>query len=291
MGARINRRDLSYDEVMDCRVLGRSQLAAGVVGMGTWRTFDVLPISRRDVGVRTSIVTEALRAGVNLFDSSPMYGDAEEVLGRTLRGRRDPAVVATKVWAPTFEEGRRQIERALVLYGGWVDIYQVHNLVRWQEFLPLLREVRDRKQTRAIGITHYSHSAFAELGRIMEEEDIDSVQLPYNASDDRAASELLPLAERRGIGVIVMSPLGSGSLLRFPPPASDLAWLRAFGIETWAQALLKWVVSDPRVTAVIPATSRPGRMAENAASGNPPYFGQAERERVAWLARNAETSA
>ena len=84
---------------MDRRALGKSQLTVGAVGMGTWRTFDVLPMSRRDVGVRKTIVTEALEAGVNLFDSSPMYGDAEAVLGRTLEGRRPRAAVANKVWA------------------------------------------------------------------------------------------------------------------------------------------------------------------------------------------------
>ena len=121
----------------------------------------------------------------------------------------------------------------------------------------------------------------------MQRESIDSVQIPYNAADRLAERELLPLAQQRDIGVIVMSPLGTGALTRSSPWAVGLRTLAPFGIQTWAQALLKWVVSDPRVTVTIPATSRPARARENAAAGSPPFFGPEERDRVSWLAGRA----
>lgn len=270
---------------MEFRHLGKTGLATSTIGMGTWRTFDVPVSSSEEVETRRSIVDEAISAGVNLFDSSPMYGSAEEVLGKTLEGRRDRVLVATKVWSPSVATGREQIENALRFYSGYVDVYQIHNLVAWREYLPILRSLRDDRKVRAIGITHYAHSAFSDMRRIMETENIQAVQIPYNAADTLAADEILPLADELDIGVVVMSPLGTGDLLRSAPAIRDLSWLEGFGISTWAQALLKWVVSDPRVDVTIPATSRPGRMTENAAAGNPPFFGPEERERVSWLAR------
>lgn len=253
--------------------------------MGTWRTFDVPLNSANSLGIRQQIANEALAAGVTLFDSSPMYGSAEAVLGHCLEERRNDAVVATKVWSGSIAEGRSQIGRALDYFGGYVDLYQIHNLVQWRQYLPILRELRSVGSVKLLGITHYAHTAFDEMAAIMEIEDIQTIQIPYNAADDLASRTLLPLAEERDIGVIVMSPLGTGELVSAAPDRGELATLEAFGVETWAQALLKWVVSDERVTSVIPATSRLGRMLENARAGEPPLFGPPERERVSWLAR------
>lgn len=270
---------------MERRSLGKTGLETGVIGMGTWNTFDVPPSSTAQVSVRKQIVDEAIGAGVNFVDSSPMYGWAEQVLGSTLDGRRGSVLVATKVWASSVAQGKGQIERALGYFGGYVDVYQVHNLVSWREYLPILHDLRAEGTIRAVGITHYASSAFPEMRSIMETQDVQTVQIPYNAADTQVEREILPLAAERGIGVIVMVPLGTGELVRESPSDGELEEFRQFGVETWAQILLKWVVSDPRVAVVIPATSRPGRMAENARAGNPPFFGPAERERVTWLAR------
>lgn len=270
---------------MERRTLGRTGLVSGVIGLGTWQTFDVSLTSHADMAVRQEIVRTAIEAGMNLFDSSPMYGRAEAVLGRTLEGRRSDVLVATKVWAPSLSQGRQQIAQALRHYEGYVDLYQVHNLVSWREYLPLLRELQAAGSVRATGVTHYAHSAFPALIEIMESEDIGCVQIPYNAVDGVAERDLLPLAAARNIGVIVMSPLGTGRLTHAAPPGHELEWLRNFGITTWAQALLKWVVSDERVAVTIPATSRPERARENALAGALPLFGPAERERVTWLAQ------
>lgn len=268
---------------MERRELGASGLEVGVIGLGTWRTFDVPLSDDAAMAVRGEIVSASLESGVNLFDSSPMYGTAEDVLARSLGERRRAVRIATKVWARSLDRGKSQIAHALHLYET-VDVYQVHNLVEWQAYLPLLQALKESGKVGAVGVTHYADSSFPEMMRIMESGQVDCVQIPYNAADREAARELLPLASAAGVGVIVMSPLGTGDLVRSSPPKRELEPLRQFGIATWAQALLKWIVSDARVTTTIPATRRPERARENGQAGEAPLLPEAERERVAWLA-------
>ena len=150
---------------MEHRTLGKTGLEVPVVGMGTWQTFNV----RGSAAQKNAciIVDTALKAGANFFDSSPMYGEAEHVLGECLQGRREQALVATKVWASTGSEGQAQVRRALQFFGGYIELYQIHNLVNWREHLVMLERLRDAGQVRAIGATHYSSSAFAELRQVM----------------------------------------------------------------------------------------------------------------------------
>jgi len=268
---------------IDARPLGRtSGLTVPAVGMGTWQTLDVrgAEAERR----AHEIVAEALGAGARFVDSSPMYGEAERVLGEALAGRRDDAIVATKVWTPDDAEAERQVQRALGWYGGRVDLYQVHNLVGWRKRLTLLERERDRGTVVAIGATHYSPSAFGELAEVMRTGRISAIQIPYNPHERDVEREILPLAQDLGLGVVVMRPLGGGRLVRDDPGPAALEPLGAFGVETWGQALLKWVLSDPRCHVAIPATSRPGRMRENAAAGAPPWLDDEARAYVARLA-------
>jgi aryl-alcohol dehydrogenase-like predicted oxidoreductase len=252
------------------------------VGVGTWQTFDVRG-PREEERVERQ-VTEALEAGADLFDSSPMYGNAERVLGRALEGRRDRALIATKVWARSVEEGRRQIERATGFFGGRVELYQVHNLVAWREHLPVLEGLRDAGKVTLLGATHYSPSAFEELEQAMSSNRIEAIQVPYNPIERDVERRILPLAEDLGLGVLVMRPFAEGTLMRRSPSREDLSPLEPFGVTTWPQALLKWVLSDPRCHVAIPATSTPGRITENAAAGDPPWFGREERDLIVRLA-------
>jgi aryl-alcohol dehydrogenase-like predicted oxidoreductase len=268
---------------IDERPLGAtSGLTVPAVGMGTWKTLDV----RGDRAERRAheIVHEALDAGARFVDSSPMYGEAERVLGDGLGERRTEAIVATKIWTSDDREAEAQVQRALRWYGGRVDLYQVHNLVAWRRQLALLERERDRGAVVAIGATHYSPSAFGELARVMRSGRIAAIQIPYNPHERDVEREILPLADELGLGVVVMRPLGAGRLVRRAPDENELEPLSAFGIQTWAQALLKWVLSDPRCHVAIPATSRPGRMRENAAAGAPPWFDEEARALVARLA-------
>jgi aryl-alcohol dehydrogenase-like predicted oxidoreductase len=264
------------------RALGATGLTVPVVGVGTWKTFDVRgPDAEEDARRR---VGEALAAGANLFDSSPMYGEAERVLGRALEGRRNQVLIATKVWTPNDGEAERQVERALGSLGGRVELYQVHNLVAWPRRLDLLERKRDQGRVDALGATHYSPSAFAELAEVMRSRRIGAIQVPYNPREREIEEEILPLAADLGLGVVVMRPFGEGALMRRPPDSGELEPLSPFGVRTWAQALLKWILSDPRCHVAIPATSRLGRTAENAAAGDPPWLGDDERALVARLA-------
>jgi aryl-alcohol dehydrogenase-like predicted oxidoreductase len=266
------------------RRLGRSNVEVSAVGLGTWQVLDAR--DRKQEEARHEVVQAALDAGITLFDSSPMYGEAERVLGDALRKHgRDRATVATKVWTSDDREAERQIQNALSCFDGRVELYQVHNLVAVEKRLDMLEGLKEEGKVRSIGATHYSHSAFPELMNVMRGGRIDFVQVPYNAADMTVTEEVLPLAEKLGLGVIAMIPLGSGRLVRNAPLEEELESLRDFGIETWGQALLKFVLSDKRVSCVIPATSKPERAWENARAGVPPFFGDEEREYVSRLAR------
>jgi diketogulonate reductase-like aldo/keto reductase len=248
-----------------------------VVGLGTWSTFG----GNRELAGR--VVGAALDAGAQLVDSSPMYGGAEASLAAALAGRREEAVVATKIWARTVAEGREQLRRQLDWFGR-VDVEQIHNLVAWREQLPWLEEERDAGRVGRLGVTHYDPAAFAELAAALRTGRFSTVQLPLNPRERECERDLLPLAAELGIAVVVMRPLGSGALVARPPAAGELEPLAPFGVRTWAQALLKWALSDDRVDVVIPATSRPDRAAENAAAGSPPWLGPEERRLVERLA-------
>jgi aryl-alcohol dehydrogenase-like predicted oxidoreductase len=248
--------------------------------MGTWKTLDVVGA---EADARHAVVHEAIDAGTTLFDTSPMYGQAPRVLADALAPRRSEAFVATKVWTPSPEEGVRQIEHSLALYGR-VECYQLHNLVAWRDHLPRLEALRDEGRVDVVGATHYSPQAFDEMEQVMRTGRIQMIQVPYNPTERDVERRILPLAEELGLGVLVMWPLGAGRLAANAPDPRELAPLVDFGVVTWAQALLKWALSDPRITAVIPATSRPGRPTENAAAGDPPWFGTDERDLVARLA-------
>ena len=247
-----------------------------VVGLGTWNTF------RGDAGLARELVDSALEAGGRCFDSSPMYG-SEQALGTALASRRGDATVLTKIWTPSPDEARGQLADQLAWFGH-VEVEQIHNLVAWKQHLPWLEGEREEARIGKLGVTHYSTSAFGELARALRTKRFQTLQIPLNPRERAAERELLPLAAELGVAVVVMEPLGSGALIRRPPRPEQLAPLRELGIETWPQALLKWVLSDPRVDLVIPATSKPERAAENAAAGNPPWLGPDERALVERLA-------
>jgi aryl-alcohol dehydrogenase-like predicted oxidoreductase len=263
---------------METRSLGANGPELPVVGLGTWLTFDVGP---EEQPMADDVVGALLDEGATVADSSPMYGRSEAVLGRALARRRRDAFVATKVWTRSSEEARRQLEAQLGFYEGRIDLEQVHNLVAWEEHLPWLERERDAGRISLLGATHYSPSALDELERVMRTGRIEAVQVPYNPAERAVERSILPLAEELGLGVLVMRPLGEGELL----PGPDSRALEPLGVESWAQALLKWALSNPRVTVVIPATTSPEHARENARAGSPPWFDPDQRRLVEELAR------
>ena len=266
---------------MESRIFGNTGLRVPVVGMGTWHTFDV---KGAEADKRQQVTDAAFEAGATFFDSSPMYGEAERVLGRSLRGRRDDAIVATKVWTSRDAEAVQQIKASLAFFRRRVDVYQVHNLVAWRTRLDQLQELKDTGAVRTIGLTHYAAGAAEDLLRAMKDPRVQVVQIPYNPRERWIESSVLPAAADLGLGVIVMRPFGEGGLLRRPVSSTALEPLKPFGITSWSQALLKWILSDPRCHVAIPATSSPEHLYDNAAAGEPPWLGPDERKYVAGLA-------
>ena len=237
---------------MERRRFGRTGWEVSVVGLGTWQTFDVGPHEERAAG---EVVDTVWEAGTRFFDSSPMYGRSEGVLGRALADRRAEALVATKIWTSSVREGKRQFEDQLRFFGGRIDLEQVHNLVNWRGHLDWLEEERSAGRIRVLGATHYSASAFDELETIMRTGRIDAIQVPYNPLEREAERRILPLAAELDLGVIAMRPLGGGSLARRFDPGE----------------LIKWTLGDERIHVAIPATSNVVHARVNTAAGSPPW--------------------
>ncbi len=265
---------------MEVRAFGRTGLRVPVVGLGTWSVFDVAP--KKEAGP-LAVIETAFDAGVRFVDTSPMYGRAEGVLGRALAatGLREPAVVATKIWTPSAGAGPKQLEAQLGWYGR-VDVEQIHNLVAWREHLPWLEAEREAGRIGLIGATHWDEGRYPELLEVMRTGRIQCIQVPVNPLERAAEREVLPLAEELGLGVIAMRPFGEGSLIRRAP--RDPRVVRDLGVETWAQALLKWTLSDTRVHVAIPATSSVEHALSNAAAGEPPWLDAEQRALVAGIA-------
>jgi aryl-alcohol dehydrogenase-like predicted oxidoreductase len=268
---------------MEERRFGRTDLSVPVIGLGTWTVFDVAP---SEEAVAVDVIRAAFDAGVRFVDSSPMYGRAEGVLGRALStaGVRPTATVATKIWTPSLREARSQFEAQLGFFGGRIDVEQVHNLVAWRDHLPWLEQEVENGRVGLIGATHWNESRFGELIECMHTGHLDVIQVPFNPLERAAEREVLPLAEELGIGVIAMRPFAEGDLVR---RRVDEALLRDLRVETWAQALLKWTLSDGRVHVAIPATSSVAHARSNAAAGQPPWFDDEQRAAVARIASSA----
>ncbi len=260
---------------MNTRPIPSTQEALPVIGCGTWIGFDQRPGSEEYQ--RLAGVLEALfAAGGTVIDSSPMYGRSEESTGELLaataaaRGARRP-FLATKVWTSGREAGIAQMEQSFArLRTERMDLMQIHNLVDWRTQLATLREWKTQGRVRYLGITHYTASAYDEVEAVLRAQPLDFLQINYSL-DARAAGEwLLPLAAERGVAVIVNMPFGGGGLLRRLRERALPGWAAEIGCASWAQVLLKFVLSHPAVTCTIPGTSRAAHMAENAAAGAGP---------------------
>jgi aryl-alcohol dehydrogenase-like predicted oxidoreductase len=264
---------------MERRAFGDTGVELPVIGMGSWQTLDLPP---REQPLADEIVTLALESGTTAFDSSPMYGRSEEVLGKALKGRRDGTFLATKTWSRTQAAAEARYEEQLRFFGGRVELMQIHNLLEWRERLDWLERERDAGRVELLGATHYSASAFGELERLMGSGRIQAIQIPYNPLEREVEERILPLAAELGLGVVVMRPLGGGSLARLTVSSEELEEL---GVESWPQALLKWALADERVHLLIPATSKPERARQNASAGAGASLNPNQRELVERISR------
>lgn len=241
------------------------------IGMGTWITFNV----GRDEHLlyqRTKVLSAFFELGGQLIDSSPMYGSSEKVVGHGLEhltsSRRTFA--ATKTWSSSVEEGRRQFEDSQTLWGRrQLDLLQVHNLVAWKDQLAMLRELKEQKLVRYIGVTTSHGRRHGELEKIIKSESLDFIQLTYNILDREAERSLLPMAQDKGVAVIANRPFQGGRLFNQLRNHALPSWHAEIGCMNWAQFFLRYIISHPAITCAIPATTQTAHMRQNMQSANP----------------------
>jgi diketogulonate reductase-like aldo/keto reductase len=240
-----------------------------LIGLGTWRTFDVnlMPDNRRQL---EEVLSLFVNLGGRLIDSSPMYGRAEQVIGDLTAevGIREKLFLATKVWTRGKENGIKSMERSMTLLRTKrIDLMQVHNLVDVHTHLATLREWKEQGRIRYVGITHYESAAFGEVETIIRSEKVDFVQINYSLMEREAEERILPLAQERGVAVIVNRPFGGGDLFSRARSQPLPDWAAEFDCRSWAQFFLKWIVANSAVTCVIPATDKPRHLEDNMQGG------------------------
>jgi diketogulonate reductase-like aldo/keto reductase len=245
-----------------------------LVGLGTWITFNV----GDDVELRdecAAVMKAFFAEGGRLIDSSPMYGSSQPVIGYGLArlGRPASLFAADKVWVSSGSRGREQIEESRRYWRlPRFDLLQVHNLLAWEDHLPTLFEMKAQGRLRYVGITTSEGRRHDEVEKIMGTQPIDFVQITYNVVDREVEHRILPLALERGIAVIANRPFQQGALLRAVEDRPLPSWSGEIGAASWAQFILKFIVSHPAVTCAIPATTQVAHVRENmsAAAGRLP---------------------
>jgi diketogulonate reductase-like aldo/keto reductase len=259
----------SESSTMLTRAIASSGEKLPVIGLGTWRTFDVdlAPDNRRQLG---DVLSLFVKLGGRVIDTSPMYGRAEDVIGEltALLGIRDKLFLATKVWTRGRENGIRSMDRSMVrLQTKQIDLMQVHNLVDVHTHLATLREWKQQGRIRYIGITHYESGAFDEVEKVMRNENLDFVQINYSLMERKAEEKILPLAQERGIAVVVNRPFGGGELFDRVRSKPLPEWAAEVDCQSWAQFFLKWIIANSAVTCAIPATDKARHLEDDMHAG------------------------
>ena len=260
-----------------------------VVGIGTWRTFDV-GSSPSERGPLEEVVALFRERGGRVVDSSPMYGRSEGVVGEIAQrlGATESLFFATKVWTTGREAGIEQMERsARELRTRRIDLEQVHNLVDVRTHLPTLRSWKEQGRIRYLGITHYSSGAYADVEQLLRSEKLDFLQINYSLAEPEAGDRLLPLAAERGIAVLVNRPFGGGDALRRASRTELPGWAAELGCRSWAQLFLKWILANPAVTCVIPGTGRRRHLEDNLGAAEGSLPDESARRRMARAAAAA----
>lgn len=269
------------------RLIPSTGEAIPVIGLGTWKSFDVGE-DAETLTAREEILAAFVARGGKLVDSSPMYGRAEEVVGTLAarRGLRPELFVATKVWTSGKDAGLRQMEDSeRKLRARPIDLMQVHNLLDVEAHLESLAAWKSEGRVRYVGVTHYTASAHEAVARVVASRPLDFVQINYSVAEPEAERRLLPLALDRGVAVIVNRPLASGGLMRRLQSKALPPWASKIDCTSWSQVLLKFAASHPAVTCVIPATSSLEHLLDNMKAGSGRFPDSAMRARIAEAGR------
>jgi len=253
-----------------------------VIGLGTYNVFDV-ESTPGEIATRKEIVDQLVSAGGSLLDTSPMYNRSEKVIGDVISAgvRREKLFLATKVWTDGREAGTEQMNRSADLMStDVIDLMQVHNLRDTAVHMASIQELQEDGRIRYSGLTHYTAGAQAALSREMQTFKPQFIQINYSLGEREAEQQVLPLAKELGIAVLINRPFQSGRLFRavsgkeLPDFAKDFA-------DSWGQFFLKFIVSHPAVTCVIPATSKPHHMSDNLGAGFGTMPDASTRQRMA----------
>ncbi|MEX2230937.1 MAG: aldo/keto reductase [Cyclobacteriaceae bacterium] len=240
-----------------------------VVGLGTWQTFDVSD-SASETEPLKEVLKTLLSKGGSVVDSSPMYGRSEGVVGdlSTELKVNDKLFIATKVWTNGRDNGIRQMNESFrLMKRDKIELMQIHNLADWQTHIKTLRSWKEEGKIKYLGLTHYTDSAHDRLASIMETEKVDFIQINFNMLERNAEKELLPLALEKNVSVLINQPFQSGSLFQRVRGKQIPAWAKEFDCNSWGQFFLKYILSNPAVTCVIPGTSKPHHMLDNLGAG------------------------
>ncbi|MEZ4886416.1 MAG: aldo/keto reductase [Chitinophagales bacterium] len=249
-----------------------------IVGMGTWQTFDVGNNATERTNLK-KVLSAFIEMGGTLLDSSPMYGSSEEVLG-DLAVELDvlkQLFMATKVWTTGKNAGIDQMKASMQkMQCNPMDLMQVHNLLDFKTHIKTLQRWKAEGKIRYIGITHYTDSYHDDLVRLIESESLDFVQFNYSILSRHAEKQLLPAAQANGVATLINRPYESGSLFRQVKGKQLPEWVKEYGINSWGQFFLKFILSHPAVTCVIPATSKEHHLRDNMGAG----FGEMPDDKV-----------
>ena len=243
-----------------------------VIGLGTWQTFDV-GSSANERAPLTEVLKTFVALGGTVVDSSPMYSRSENVVGDIIRTEalREKLFVATKVWTSGKQAGINQMRSSMQKLGeAKIDLMQVHNLVDVDAHLSTLGEWKRDGIVRFVGVTHYTAASLNDVARVISKHKVDAVQINYSVGEREAEQRLLPMCKEMGIAVIVNRPFASGKLFQQLRSQPLPAWAKEISCTTWAQIMLKFVVSHSAVTCVIPATSKVEHLRDNMAAGHGP---------------------
>jgi aryl-alcohol dehydrogenase-like predicted oxidoreductase len=258
-----------------------------VIGMGTSGSFEV-GAGTPEYAALPQVLRTFFEGGGRLIDTSPNYGEAETVLGELLAqgGYRERCFLATKLAADDLATAKAQwAQSQRRLKTERVELLQVHNLRAWQIQLPYARELKQQGKTKYVGLTHYRVDGHAELARLVRAEKPDFLQVNYSVASPQAERSLLPLAQDLGVAVLVNRAFEDGQLFSKVGEQPLPGWAKEVRADSWAQLFLKFTLSHPAVTAVIPATGKPHRQADNLKGGLGPLLSQAQqRELVAMFA-------
>ena len=240
-----------------------------VIGLGTSRTHDV-QLDDDEMRTLLEVLRVLVEGGARVIDTAPSYGNADRVVGELVqRGDvRRQVFLASKVSATGRERGVAQIEKSFeALQTGVIDLIQVHNLQDTRTQLQLLRTLKEQGRIRYIGVTHYVESAHDRLLEVLKQEPVDFVQFNYSVSERNAERRLLPYCAEHGIATLINRPFTRGNLLSRVKGKPLPGWAADIDASSWAQLLLKFILAEPAVTTVIPATSNPRYMADNLMAG------------------------